>query len=360
MFSTKTLPTSDFQRHIVILLNKPENSKCFDCQSRIPSYVNLTHGTFVCMLCSSLLRELGHQVKSIANPSFSAEEVHRMAQGGNNEASKVWLNNWNQYQAINSLRLQDVSSIKIHLREKYLIKRWYREPATSRSLSLSTSSLAPTSFSTNSNPRAAPYNSGKEKKFSKPIVSANEAEDVMFVKTLPRPKKHTEIQRSYTTSFVDDFSSLNIQQRQPETILDQSLPTASLSFDAFMPQVTKSIPIHSNQKQFSSFQTASQNFFDNFTNCPFDNSANFYQTKEPPLTQSAPQVNQTLDLQPNSQPSATNSFSSTSSFQKNYFNNPFAEDTFVIKRNVVKPNNVNRPPSEVKETSTGSAWVAFS
>lgn len=364
MFGDKTLPTSGFQRQIVTLLNTSENSKCFDCQTRLPSYANLTIGTFVCMLCSSLLRELGHCVKSIANPSFTAEELHIMTQGGNNEAAKVWLNNWNQQQANISLRLQDVASIKIHLREKYIIKRWYREPISSRTLSFSTSSLShtPSSNSFNSNPRAAPYKSGTEKKFTKPIFSANEVDGVKFVRSLPRPKKRTDIQRSGITSLVDEFSSLDLQQRQSETLLKRPQAVASNPFEAFVPQKTNPSLPRTFQKHTPTPKPDSQNSFDdNFTSFPFGFSTNFYQTQEPPLTQSAPQVNQADNFL--SKPYSalvSSSFSSASSLQNFHDTNPFTEDVFAMERNLSKSKSAHCSLFKTKESSTGSDWIAFS
>ena len=34
----------------------PANKKCFDCDQRGPTYVNMTIGSFVCTKCSGLLR----------------------------------------------------------------------------------------------------------------------------------------------------------------------------------------------------------------------------------------------------------------------------------------------------------------
>ena len=33
----------------------PENKKCFDCDQRGPTYVNITVGSFVCTKCSGML-----------------------------------------------------------------------------------------------------------------------------------------------------------------------------------------------------------------------------------------------------------------------------------------------------------------
>ena len=42
----------------------PANKKCFDCEQRGPTYLNMTIGSFVCTKCSGMLR--GEQIKYIS------------------------------------------------------------------------------------------------------------------------------------------------------------------------------------------------------------------------------------------------------------------------------------------------------
>ena len=53
------------------------NKKCFDCEQRGPTYINVTIGSFVCTKCSGMLRGINppHRIKSISMSSFSADEV---------------------------------------------------------------------------------------------------------------------------------------------------------------------------------------------------------------------------------------------------------------------------------------------
>ena len=39
----------------------PANKKCFDCEQRGPTYLNMTIGSFVCTKCSGMLR--GEHIK---------------------------------------------------------------------------------------------------------------------------------------------------------------------------------------------------------------------------------------------------------------------------------------------------------
>merc|ERR1712062_143431 len=54
-----------------------ENKKCFECQQRGPTYVDMTIGSFVCTKCSGMLRGITppHRIKSISMSTFTAEEV---------------------------------------------------------------------------------------------------------------------------------------------------------------------------------------------------------------------------------------------------------------------------------------------
>ena len=76
------------------------NKKCFDCDQRGPTYVNMTIGSFVCTKCSGLLRgdkpqisiwllifilegiNPPHRIKSISMSTFSNEEVEMMRSKG--------------------------------------------------------------------------------------------------------------------------------------------------------------------------------------------------------------------------------------------------------------------------------------
>ena len=58
-------------------LSQAANKKCFDCEQRGPTYINVTIGSFVCTKCSGMLRGINppHRIKSISMSSFSADEV---------------------------------------------------------------------------------------------------------------------------------------------------------------------------------------------------------------------------------------------------------------------------------------------
>ena len=76
-----------------IQAQSPENKKCFDCEQRGPTYVNMTIGSFVCTKCSGMLRGINppHRIKSISMSSFTSDEVDFVRNRGNSWCTAVWL-----------------------------------------------------------------------------------------------------------------------------------------------------------------------------------------------------------------------------------------------------------------------------
>jgi hypothetical protein len=54
------------------------NKRCCDCNSKLPSCVNLTVGSFICISCAGIHREHNHRVKGIGHSSFTPEEAEQM------------------------------------------------------------------------------------------------------------------------------------------------------------------------------------------------------------------------------------------------------------------------------------------
>merc|ERR1719340_157288 len=77
-----------------------ENKKCFDCEQRGPTYVNITVGSFICTKCSGMLRGINppHRIKSISMSSFTPEEVEMMKSRGNTWCAQVWPGTYNKAQ----------------------------------------------------------------------------------------------------------------------------------------------------------------------------------------------------------------------------------------------------------------------
>ena len=87
--------------------SNPANKKCFDCDQRGPTYLNMTIGSFVCTKCSGMLRgkkmpayrdlhhiicavaltgiNPPHRIKSISMSSFTSDEVEMIRNKGENQ-----------------------------------------------------------------------------------------------------------------------------------------------------------------------------------------------------------------------------------------------------------------------------------
>ena len=76
----------------------PPNKRCADCNSRLPQCVNLSIGSFVCISCAGIHRELNNRVKGIGHSTFTAEEVEQMKQTDNEKVNAVYLARYNPSQ----------------------------------------------------------------------------------------------------------------------------------------------------------------------------------------------------------------------------------------------------------------------
>ena len=107
----------------------PPNKRCCDCNSKLPSCVNLTVGSFVCMACAGIHREHGARVKGVGHSSFTAEEAGRLRTTDNEKINLMWLARYNP--RVERVKPpQDNSNqqqLKSWIRRKYVEKMWYQE-----------------------------------------------------------------------------------------------------------------------------------------------------------------------------------------------------------------------------------------
>lgn len=71
------------------LRSQTENRTCFDCPNRNPTWISLSHGTFVCLECSGEHRRKGVHisfVRSADMDSFTPAQIATMSVGGNGKA----------------------------------------------------------------------------------------------------------------------------------------------------------------------------------------------------------------------------------------------------------------------------------
>ncbi|XP_048460802.1 arf-GAP domain and FG repeat-containing protein 1-like isoform X2 [Rhincodon typus] len=116
------------EKHLKLLRDMTtlqHNRKCFDCDQRGPTYVNMTIGSFVCTSCSGILRGLNppHRVKSISMTTFTQQEIEFLQKHGNEVCKQIWLGLYDERSSIYP-DFRDPQKVKDFLQEKYEKKRW--------------------------------------------------------------------------------------------------------------------------------------------------------------------------------------------------------------------------------------------
>lgn len=108
------------------LHKRKENSICFDCYEKGTNFVNVTLGTFVCTKCAGLLRDLNYSVKGLGVSIIKDKEVAKLEEMGNENAWNVWLAKFRDIKGVypNS---NDMLQLQEHLKEKYVLKRFYMD-----------------------------------------------------------------------------------------------------------------------------------------------------------------------------------------------------------------------------------------
>ncbi len=139
--------------------SKPDNKKCFDCEQRGPTYVNMTVGSFVCTRCSGILRGLNppHRVKSISMTTFTSQEIEFLENHGNEFCRQTWLGLENS--RTSSLESKDEQKVRDYMVQKYERKRWYIPP----------SQVKVNNSSSNSTPEAKPLKQVARNDSPKPV-----------------------------------------------------------------------------------------------------------------------------------------------------------------------------------------------
>ncbi|XP_029310060.1 arf-GAP domain and FG repeat-containing protein 1b isoform X2 [Cottoperca gobio] len=136
----------------------PANRKCFDCDQRGPTYVNMTVGSFVCTTCSGILRGLNppHRVKSISMTTFTHQEIEFLQKHSNEVCKHIWLGLYDDRTLVVP-DFREPQKVKEFLQEKYEKKRWYVPPDQARAVASVQASVSGSSASsTGSTPEVQP------------------------------------------------------------------------------------------------------------------------------------------------------------------------------------------------------------
>jgi len=199
------------------------NKKCFECQQRGPTYIDVTIGSFVCTSCGGILRGINppHRVKSISMATFSSAEIALIQKRGNEFCTKVYLGKYDARSKAQPDLSSGISKLRKFMEEKYERKRWYVSPEEieSKIANESKTKLAKLASQATAN---KPLNKNLSKKA-----------------TVPLPKAKPQIE-----NVIDDFADFNVKTGQDsnnvnfkndfadfDTAFSQS--TSQQSFDPF-------------------------------------------------------------------------------------------------------------------------------
>jgi len=240
----------------------PHNKVCADCGEKLPQYVNLTHATFVCMVCSGVHREFSHRVKGISLSEFSTEEVEIMRQGGNELDRATYLARYNSSSDVHMPQPGDTSQIRTFIRAKYEEKRWVA------------SSDRRHSESAHSRPREGSVEKPKRDHHSHEKTKGHSS-SVPREKSIHHPKdKQEKTQPSSANDLIDIFSSpqpeINFKSNQQAAFQNSVQPFPQ---QHPQPQGPDWANFGAPQPKATGFETQS---FNNFSN-PFGGFDNFPQ-----------------------------------------------------------------------------------
>ncbi|GAX10249.1 Arf-GAP domain and FG repeats-containing protein 1 [Fistulifera solaris] len=105
----------------------PANKKCADCSSKLPSCVNLTVGTFICMTCAGVHRESNARIKSVGHSSFTAEEAEQLKATDNDQINALHMARYSP--STERLRRpmdnRDPNMVRAWIHRKYKDRAWY-------------------------------------------------------------------------------------------------------------------------------------------------------------------------------------------------------------------------------------------
>ncbi|XP_078790416.1 arf-GAP domain and FG repeat-containing protein 1b isoform X4 [Oryzias latipes] len=155
----------------------PANRKCFDCDQRGPTYVNMTVGSFVCTTCSGILRGLNppHRVKSISMTTFTQQEIEFLQKHSNEVCKQIWLGLYDDRTLVVP-DFREPQKVKEFLQEKYEKKRWYVPPDQAKAVASVHASVSGSSMSSaGSPPEVHPLKSLQLNKTPSPGLSRPQA-----------------------------------------------------------------------------------------------------------------------------------------------------------------------------------------
>jgi len=264
-----------------IQAQSPENKKCFDCEQRGPTYVNMTIGSFVCTKCSGMLRGINppHRIKSISMSSFTSDEVDFVRNRGNSWCTAVWLGTYQK--SAMPIDFKDDEKIKEFIIAKYEKKRYYLEPSQANLSLVSKPSLGSSTSSLHSNTGSLDSHGSHHKLSSSSLIGST-----LKARVDPGSSVNISVSRPVSTVVGPSLVTRPVAVQEDNHSLGKGSSVAAVQpqsnghsvgvqqFGASQPQPSSAVEPFAN---FADFDTAA------FDSLPADPLANPPTTTLPPM-----------------------------------------------------------------------------
>ncbi|XP_078481526.1 zinc finger protein [Ciona intestinalis] len=219
------------EKHLEVLKGIQQiqcNKRCFECDQRGPTYVDVTIGSMVCTTCGGILRGLNppHRVKSISMATFTPTEIAFIQTRGNEYCKNIYLGRYDERSKAKPESRNDHTKLKFFMEQKYEQKKWYVSPEQAAK-------------PTESFMEAANAAKANEIKPLTTLLGPNHANIKVQKKQPEKPKPQSPKQQQTIDSIFGDFSggstASSTTQPPPSGFADFSnaFTTSNNTFDAF-------------------------------------------------------------------------------------------------------------------------------
>jgi Putative GTPase activating protein for Arf len=204
------------------------NKQCADCTTRLPQCVNLTIGTFICMVCAGIHRELNMRVKGVGASTFTQEEVDKLRETSNEQINTIYLARYaSSYEKLQApTNNYDQKVLRVWIKRKYQEKAWYELPATRVSIPTKTEVAQAPSLDSKVDLFAVENDKKSEPdKWDAFKVSSHSDDAIEFPSdfgSTQTKQSFADFEKQPTTTPHQNFASFEAQSQQPPSNHGQS------------------------------------------------------------------------------------------------------------------------------------------